>query len=124
MGIGMACGTGFYHVGVALTAITCGVAILLSAVRFGEHGLTERVLRIQAPQTSGFESLFDDVLASHTEQHNLVSAESTRMGTELELTFALRVAKSFSAEKLMNDLRQLNENLKVQIVGSNHVLDL
>ena len=124
MGIGMACGTGFYHVGVALTAITCGVALLLSAVRFGEHGLTERVLRIQAPQTPGFESIFNDVLGAHTEQHNLVSAESTRMGTELELTFALRVTKAFSSEKLMSELQKINENLKVQIIGSNHVLDL
>lgn len=124
MGIGMACGTGFYYVGVALTAITCGVAIALSALRFGEHGLTERVLRIQAPQAAGFENLFDDVLANHSEQFSMVSAESTRMGTELELTFALRVAKSFSAEKLMSDLQALNENLKVQIIGSNHVLDL
>lgn len=124
MGIGMACGSGFYHVGVALTVITCAVALLLSALRFGEHGLTERVLRIQAPQTTGFETLFDDVLKTHSEQHNLVSAESTRMGTELELTFALRVSNAFSAETLMNELQKINENLKIQIIGSNHVFDL
>jgi len=124
MGIGMACGTGFYEIGLALTVVTCGVALLLTWVGFGEHSLTERVLRIQAPQTTDFESIFDDVLAEHTEQFNLVSAESTRMGTELELTFALRVPKKFSVEKLMSDLQRLNENLKVQIVGSSHVLDL
>ena len=46
------------------------------------------------------------------------------MGTELELTFALKVPKQFSAERLMTDLSKVNENLKVQVVGSNHVLDL
>lgn len=124
MGIGMACGTGFYQVGIALTAITCGASLLLSFVRFGEHGLTERVLRIQAPATSNFENIFNDTLKGHAEQFNLVSAESTRMGTELELTFSLKVPKRFSAEKLMQDLSELNQNLKIQIIGSNHVLDI
>lgn len=124
MGIGMACGTGFYSVAIALTIITSGASLLLSFVRFGEHGLTERVLRIQAPATTSFEHIFDDTLKQHAEQFNLVSAESTRMGTELELTFSMRVAKAFSAEKLMDDLKRLNENLRVQIIGSNHVLDL
>ena len=124
MGIGMACGTGFYKVGIALTILTCGASMLLSFVRFGEHGLTERMLRIQAPATENFENIFDSTLKQHAEDFNLVSAESTRMGTEMELTFALRVAKSFSTEKLMKDLSELNEHLKVQVVGSNHVLDL
>lgn len=124
MGIGMACGTGFYNVGIALTAITCGASIILSFVRFGEHGLTERVLRIQTPAVTDFETLFDNTIKQHVEQFNLVSAETTRMGTELELTFSMRVARKFSAEKLINDLRELNENLKVQIIGSKHVLDL
>ncbi len=124
MGIGMASGTGFYTIAVALTAITCGASLFLSLVRFGEHGLTERVLRVQAPQTDNFENLFNDVLNKHTDQFSLISAESTRMGTELELTFSLKVPKKFSAEQIMKDLSSLNENLKVQVVGSNHVIDL
>lgn len=124
MGIGMACGTGFYNIAIVLTLIVCLAAIILSFSGFGEHGLTERVLRIQAPQAKNFENIFDDVLSANCEQFSLVSAESTRMGTELELTFSLRVPKSFSAEKLMEELGKLNDNLKVQIIGSNHLLDL
>ena len=124
MGVGMACGTGFYSIAVILTVITGGAALLLSFFRFGEHGLTERILRIQTPTVTGFERLFDGVLKENTSQHSLVSAESTRMGTELELTFAIKVPESFSAEKLMKELSKLNDNLKVQIMGSNHVLEL
>lgn len=124
MGIGMACGTGFYMVGIALTVITCAASLLLSFARFGEHGLTERVLRIQAPAAANFEHIFDDTLKQHTEQFNLVSAETSRMGTELDLTFSLKVGQKFSIEKLMGDLSELNENLRVQVVGSNHVLDM
>ena len=124
MGIGMASGTGFYQVAVALTLTVCAASLILYFLRFGEHGLSERILKIQAPATNDFENIFDDTLTQHSEQFNLVSAESTRMGTELELTFAMKVPGGFSAENLMRDLSKLNENLKVQVVGSSHVLDL
>jgi uncharacterized membrane protein YhiD involved in acid resistance len=124
MGIGMACGTGFYTVAIVLTTITCGASILLALVEFGEHGLTERLVRVQIPLTNDFEGIFDDTLKLHSEQFSLVSAETTRMGTELELTFSIKVPKKFSAAKLIEDLSALNSNLRVQVVGSNHLIDL
>lgn len=124
MGIGMACGTGFYTIAIVLTTLTCGASLLLAFVEFGEHGLTERIVRVQIPITNDFEGFFDDTLKLHAEQFSLVSAETTRMGTELELTFSIRVPKTFKAAKLIEDLSTLNENLRVQVVGSNHVLDL
>ena len=124
MGIGMACGTGFYTVAIVLTTITCGASLLLAFVEFGEHGLTERVVRVQIPLTNEFEGIFDDTLKLHADQFSLISAETTRMGTELELTFSIKVPKKFSAAKLISDLSELNDNLRVQVVGSNHVLDL
>jgi len=124
MGIGMACGTGFYTVAMVLTTITCGASILLALVEFGEHGLTERLVRVQIPLTNDFEGIFDDTLKLHSEQFSLVSAETTRMGTELELTFSIKVPKKFSAAKLIEDLSALNSNLRVQVVGSNHLIDL
>lgn len=124
MGIGMACGTGFYSVALTLTGLVCAASLLLAFVGFGEHGLTERVIRVQVPTTQNFENIFDDTLKIHADQFNLISAETTRMGTELELTFSIKVPKKFSAEKLITDLSALNDNLKVQVIGSNHVLDL
>lgn len=124
MAVGMACGTGFYLVGIMVTLICCFVILLMYFTHFGDHGLTERVLRIQTPPTENFESIFDDCLKHHADAFNLVSAETTRMGTELELTFSLRVPKKFSAQKLIDDLSRLNENLKIQLVGSQHVLNL
>lgn len=124
MGVGMACGTKFYHVGIALTLITSIAAVLLAAFKFGENSLSERVLRIHSPELENFETIFDDVLSAHSEGHNLISAETSRMGTELELTFSIRVGKNFSSEKLMGDLKKLNDNLKIQVIGSNHLIDL
>lgn len=98
--------------------------LFLTFIKFGEHGLTERIIRIQTPITKNFENIFDDTLKLHATHFSLMSAETTRMGTELELTFAIKVPKTFSAESLMRDLSKLNENLKVQSLGSNHVLEL
>lgn len=124
MGIGMACGTGFYWIGVVLTVVVSAVTIMMNFFEFGEHGLSEKILRIHTPETNNFESVFDDVLKAHVNSFSLVSAETSRMGTEMELTFSVRVKKEFSSEKLINDLAALNENLKIQIVGSNHLIDL
>ena len=124
MGVGMACGTGFYRVGVALTIVTCLCSFLMFFFKFGEHSLTERVLRIQSPQVSNFENIFNDVLAAHSDHFHLISVETTRMGTELELTFSLKVPRKFSTEKLIDDLKNINSNLRIQVMGSNHLLDL
>lgn len=124
MGIGMACGTGFYGIGIALTVLTCIAAFLMTVFRFGEYDLMEKIIRIELPQVSNFETLFNDVLAEHSEEYSLISAETSRMGTELELTFAIKVSKKFSSEKLMEELKKINDNLRIQVMGSNHILDL
>lgn len=124
MAIGMAAGTGFYLVAVAITFITCIASLVMAGLQFGQHGLTEKLLRIQVPALSGFEHVFDNALKLHSKRFDLISAETSRMGTEMELTFSLRVPKNFSIEKLIADLSTINQNLKVQIVGSNHMLDL
>ena len=124
MGVGMACGTGFYQIALLLTAIVTGAILLMYYTGFGEVGLSEKIVRLQIPSVGNFEHLFDDVFRLHAKAFSLLSAETTRMGTELELTFVLRVASGFRLEKLMEDLQSLNQNLKIQVMGSSHLLDL
>lgn len=124
MAIGMACGTGFYLIAVTLTLVSCFCIVLMSRFGFGEHGSVEKVLKIQSPPVKDFETLFDPILKEHTSRFNLLSIESSRMGTELELTFGILVKRTFSAEKLLKALSGVNQNLRVQILGSNFTLDL
>lgn len=124
MAVGMACGTGFYQVAVMLTAISCVAIALMGALNFGDNRFVEKIVKIQAPMTKNFEKLFDPVLKEHSKSFSLVSAERTQMGTEIELTFVLQVQKSFSIEKLMKELGDINSNLDVQVLGSKHTFDL
>jgi uncharacterized membrane protein YhiD involved in acid resistance len=124
MGVGMACGTGFYAVAVVLTIIVCSAIMLMTATRFGSLGSVERIIRIKAPITRNFEHIFDDVLKKFTQSFHLLSVEACRAGTEVELMFSVRVPENFGAEPLLEALSKVNDRLKVQIVGSAHTIDL
>jgi uncharacterized membrane protein YhiD involved in acid resistance len=124
MAIGMACGTGFYHIAVTLTAISCATILVMGKLNFGANRLEEKVVKIQTPAVQNFETIFNPVLTSHSRSFSLVSAELTQMGTELELTFILQVAKSFKIESLIHELGRLNSQLRVQVVGTNFAYDL
>ena len=124
MAIGMACGTGFYLIGITLTAITCIAVLLMSWARFGEKEVLDKILKIQAPKADGYEIMFNEVLRNNTKGFNLLSVTSSKMGTEVDLTFSIILNKNSSMESLIRSLSELNKNLKIEIVGSNHVLDL
>lgn len=124
MGVGMACGSGFYSIAVLLTVVACAAIVSLSAFGFGTQNTMERLLRVQAPATKNFEHLFDDVLQKFTNSFHLLSVESAKMGTEMELLFSIRVSKSFKAEPLIEALSALNDRLRIQILGTTHVVDL
>ena len=124
MAIGMACGTGFYQVGVGLTIIICSVSLLMYWTNFGQSGLSERILRVQAPASNDCSQMFEETLRRHSKEHSLLSIQSSRMGTEMELTFLLKVGKNFQVQSLLKELSQINSNLKVEVTGSDHVLEL
>lgn len=124
MGVGMACGTGFYMIGVLLTVITCLAALIMYGLGFGELGESEKLVRITAPQTDDFEKVFGPVLQAYSSKVSLLSVGTSQMGTELELAYSLKVNKGFKADALIKALSALNQSLRVQILGTTHPLDL
>jgi uncharacterized membrane protein YhiD involved in acid resistance len=124
MAIGMACGTGFYQIAVTLTIISSVAIILMANLQFGSSRLEEKIVKIQAPLVQNFEGIFDPVLKNHSRSFSLISAERTQMGTELELTFLLQVAKSFKIESLLEELSRLNSQLRIQVLGTQLSYDL
>jgi uncharacterized membrane protein YhiD involved in acid resistance len=124
MGIGMACGTGFYPVAVILTVVTTGAILALTYFRFGQASTVERLIKLQIPATKDYERRFDEVFKLYTKSFQLLSVESNRMGSELELTYSAQVANDFSAEALIEAVTRLNSQLRVQVLGTAHALDL
>jgi Domain of unknown function (DUF4956) len=124
MGIGMACGSGFYSTAVGLTFFACMAIVLMSYFDFGTSKLVEKVVKIQAPLVENFEHIFDPILYKHSRSFSLMSVERTAMGTELELTFIVQVNRNFSIEKFINELNIVNKQLNVQVLGTNLAYDL
>ncbi len=124
MGVGMGCGTQFYKVAVTLTVLACLFILTMHWTKFGEQGLIERVLRIRTQPVEGFEKKFSDALKSLCKEVALLTAERTRLGSELSLSFVVRVSEKTSAESLMKAVSAVDSQASVEIVGSNHVLDL
>ncbi len=124
MAVGMACGTGFYVIAVTFTSVVSAAVLLLSYLNFGERADEERVVRIEAPAGNDLEGKFDDIFRAHTRGFSLLSMARTRMGTEMELTFAITVNRGFKAQKLIDTLGQVNNQLRVEIAGTSHMIDL
>jgi uncharacterized membrane protein YhiD involved in acid resistance len=124
MAIGMSCGTRFYQVAIALTVVSCAAILSMDILGFGSNKFAEKIVKIQSPIINDFENFFKPVLSGHAKRFSLVSAERTQMGTEIELTYTMQVARSFNIEKLISDLSRLNKDLSVQVLGTNFSYDL
>ncbi|MCC6953497.1 MAG: DUF4956 domain-containing protein [Deltaproteobacteria bacterium] len=124
MAVGMACGTGFFALGIVFTIFTSIVITVLSAIGFGEQSDTERILRIEAPAVQDAESLFREVLKAATNRFSLLSMRSTRMGTELELTYSVHIPKTAPVESLITPIMKLNNQLRVEVLSAGHQFDL
>lgn len=124
MAIGMACGTGFYQIGIGLTVIVSAACLFMHWVNFGQSGLSEKIARIRVPAASAASGAFDDTFKLHCRDFSLLSVESSRAGTETEFTFLMRVAGAFNIDKFMADLRQLHSDMQVQVRGTDHIFEL
>ena len=124
MAIGMACGTGFYQVGIGLTVIVSAACLLMHWSNFGQSGLSEKIARIRVPASAGASDLFKDTLKLHSRDFSLLSVESLRAGTETEFTFLMRVAGAFNIDKFIKDVHQLHSEAQVQVRGTDHIFEL
>ena len=124
MAIGMACGTGFYQVGIALTVIVSAACLLMDWLNFGQSGLSEKIARIRIPSGAATSGVFDDTLRLHCKDFSLLSVESLRAGTETEYTFLMRVAGVFNIDTFMKDLQRLHAEMQIQVRGTDHIFEL
>lgn len=124
MAIGMAAGTGFFTLAIALTAICCSVMLVLHWLDFGGRSASERLVTIVSPLVAGYETAFEDVLKSFGERVSLLSIGTTRMGTEAEMVYSVAVPQKFQFQKLQEALQKIHSNILVRVSGSSHLVDL
>ena len=113
--IGLATGMGYIGVAVALTAVVGVFNIIYNAVPFGERGERSKVLNITVPEDMEFEGLFDDVLGRYTQKSDLLSVETTNMGSLYKISYSVQMREAGHEKAMIDELRCLNGNLKISL---------
>ena len=116
MAIGMACGTGFYMVAIVFTLFVSGMMYFLFRFRIGAATARESMLTIFLPEGLDHTSVFADCFYRYLEADSLLSMESVRGGTLLELVYSIQLKTGANQAALLADLREINQNHKVSLL--------
>ena len=113
MAIGLATGMGYVGLSVIFFVIIAACMLLLGAIKFGETGKNERVLKITIPENLDYEGIFDDLFALYTQKASLEKVKTTNMGTLYELQYDIILKDNEIPKKFIDELRCRNGNLNI-----------
>ena len=116
MTIGMATGTGFYMAALIFTVFVCAMIYFLHRFDVGALHRSEVLLKVHLPENLDYHSVFDEVFYRYLREHSLVSVETIRGGTLVELVYSIRLKEGASEMELMNAIRAINGNAKVALL--------
>ena len=116
MAIGMATGTRFYGLAIIATVVISGVVFLMTRFDWYARTALSQILKIQVPNDTPFEDVFDPVLVRYTDSAELVSVDSVRGGLLTEVVYAVTLKKSMSRQQLLDDLKRINQNQRVTLL--------
>ena len=115
MAIGLATGMGYLALAVVFTVIVAIVNIVYVLTPFGQPREPGKTLRITVPEDLEYNGVFDDVLDRYTAEHELLSVQTTNMGSLFQLEYQLRMKAQGMEKAFIDELRCLNGNLKISL---------
>lgn len=115
MALGLALGMGYVGLAVLFFALVCVMTVLLTAIRFGAPSGRIKQMRITVPENVDYETVFDDVFATHRVRARLERVRTTSMGTLFEVTYELTLPGDRVPKAFIDDLRTRNGNLNIVI---------
>ena len=116
MAVGMAAGTGFYMAGIMFTLFACGMVFFLHRFDIGAMPSREVLLRVHLPEYLDYHTAFNDIFFRYVQEHSLLSVESIRSGTLLELVYSVNFRKGADEVKFMDELRAVTGDNKVALL--------
>jgi uncharacterized membrane protein YhiD involved in acid resistance len=124
MAIGMAVGTRFYLLAVIGAVIISLVILLMTRFDWYARPVSNQILRIQIPDGTPFDTLFDRAFVKYASSSELISADSVNGGTLTELTYSIGMKKSNQVEEFLTAIKNLNSNHKVTLIAGYNGTDL
>lgn len=124
MAIGMAVGTRFYLLAVIGTVVISLVILLMTRFDLFARPMSNQILRIQIPDSTPFDTLFDRAFVRYTSSSELIAADSVSGGTLTELTYSVGMKKSDQVQDFLAEIKGLNGNNKVTLIAGYNGTDL
>ena len=115
MAIGMATGTGFYLAAVVFALFACTMVYFMYRFNIGAKSINEVLLRVHLPENLDYHSIFNDLFFRSLHDHSLLSVETVRGGTLVELVYAIQFKKNVREAQFLEELRAINGNNKVAL---------
>jgi len=117
MAVGMACGTRFYTLAVLATLVICAVVLLMHRFNWFALNVQRQVVKVQVPADGDdYGPVIDDVLIRFTDEYELISTESVRGGSLLEMAYTARLKKGVTPGDVIERLRELNAGQKATVL--------
>lgn len=124
MAIGMAVGTKFYLLAVIAAVIISLVILLMTRFNWFAREVSSQILRVQVPNGTPFDKLFDQAFLKYTSSSELISVDSIHSGMLTELTYSIAMKKSGLIAEFLNEIKNLNGNNKVTLIAGYNTTDL
>lgn len=116
MAVGMATGTGFYLAAILFTLFASAMVYFLYRFDVGGVTIHEVLLKVHLPENMDYHSAFQEPFMQYLKDHSLLSVETIRGGTLVELVYSIQLKQPGEESALMDALRVINGNQKVALL--------
>lgn len=116
MAIGMATGTGFHMHAVVFTLFVCAMIFFLNRFEVGQLATREVLLKVHVPEYLDYRTALGDTFYRYLERHSLLSVESVREGTLLELVYSVQFKKGADEGKFVEEVRSIAGDHRVTLL--------
>ena len=116
MAVGMACGTGFFGMALVFTLFCVPVVYFLHRFQIGAMETSEVLLKVHLPENLDHNNAFKESFYEFLQEHSLLSLETIRGGTLLELVYSIHFKQAVTESDFLDALRAVNGNNKVALL--------
>ena len=124
MAVGMAIGTRFYLLGIIAATVISLVIVLMTRLNWFAREMTSQILRVQVPNDTPFDSLFDRIFLKYTSASELISMDSVQSGIMTELIYSVGLKNSAQMQDFLAEIKKLNGGNKVTLIAGYNGADL
>lgn len=124
MAVGMAVGTQFYVLAVVATLGISAAIIIMIRFNWYAREMSNQILRVQVPNGTSFDELFEQPFRQYTHSAELISADTVQNGALMELTYSIGMRRAGETQRFLADIQNLSGANKVTLIAGYNNMDL